>query len=85
MQIPVHIAYLIVVLQRIMFIIKFVQVSLVYLLEFHAEEVLLENVELILEAFDYLQLPFALKEGNLFPLLILVVVIQLFLYVFFYL
>lgn len=29
-----------------------------------AEEVLLENVELILEAFDYLQLPFALKHGN---------------------
>lgn len=28
------------------------------------EEVLLENVELILEAFDYLQLPFALKQGN---------------------
>ncbi|VFQ74897.1 unnamed protein product [Cuscuta campestris] len=28
------------------------------------EEVLLENVELILEAFDYLQLPFALKEGH---------------------
>ncbi|KAA8547313.1 hypothetical protein F0562_003823 [Nyssa sinensis] len=27
------------------------------------EEVLLENVELILEAFDYLQLPFALKQG----------------------
>lgn len=30
---------------------------------FCAEEVLLENVELILEAFDYLQLPFALKQG----------------------
>ncbi|KAL6006541.1 hypothetical protein ACLOJK_032034 [Asimina triloba] len=30
----------------------------------HAEEVLLENVELILEAFDYLQLPFALKQGR---------------------
>ena len=30
---------------------------------FDAEEVLLENVELILEAFDYLQLPFALKQG----------------------
>lgn len=30
------------------------------------EEVLLENVELILEAFDYLQLPFALKQGNFF-------------------
>lgn len=29
-----------------------------------AEEVLLDNVELILEAFDYLQLPFALKQGN---------------------
>ncbi|KAF5442140.1 hypothetical protein F2P56_034830 [Juglans regia] len=29
------------------------------------EEVLLENVELILEAFDYLQLPFALKQGRL--------------------
>ncbi|KAL8141634.1 hypothetical protein V2J09_014666 [Rumex salicifolius] len=28
------------------------------------EEVLFENVELILEAFDYLQLPFALKEGR---------------------
>ncbi|PKI66840.1 hypothetical protein CRG98_012846 [Punica granatum] len=28
------------------------------------EEVLLENVELILEAFDYLRLPFALKEGR---------------------
>jgi hypothetical protein len=28
-----------------------------------AEEILLENVELILEAFDYLQLPFALKNG----------------------
>ncbi|XP_047313414.1 uncharacterized protein LOC124916706 [Impatiens glandulifera] len=27
------------------------------------EEVLLENVELILEAFDYLQLPFSLKQG----------------------
>jgi hypothetical protein len=27
------------------------------------EEVLLENVELILEAFDYLELPFALKHG----------------------
>lgn len=26
-------------------------------------EVLLENVELIVEAFDYLQLPFALKQG----------------------
>lgn len=30
----------------------------------HKEEVLLENVELILEAFDYLQLPFALKQGT---------------------
>lgn len=30
-----------------------------------AEEVKLENVELILEAFDYLQLPCALKEGNM--------------------
>lgn len=29
----------------------------------YAEEILLENVELILEAFDYLQLPFALKQG----------------------
>ncbi|XP_043712275.1 uncharacterized protein LOC122661037 [Telopea speciosissima] len=29
-----------------------------------SEEVLLENVELILEAFDYLQLPFALKQGR---------------------
>lgn len=28
------------------------------------EEVLLENVDLILEAFDYLQLPFALKQGR---------------------
>ncbi|RWR93680.1 putative vacuolar protein sorting-associated protein 13A [Cinnamomum micranthum f. kanehirae] len=28
------------------------------------EEVLLENVELILEAFDYLQPPFALKQGR---------------------
>ncbi|XP_022855275.1 vacuolar protein sorting-associated protein 13-like isoform X2 [Olea europaea var. sylvestris] len=28
------------------------------------EEVFLENVELILEAFDYLQLPFALKQGR---------------------
>jgi hypothetical protein len=28
------------------------------------EEVLLENVELILEAFDYLQLPFALNQGR---------------------
>ncbi|XP_020114833.1 putative vacuolar protein sorting-associated protein 13A [Ananas comosus] len=28
------------------------------------EEILLENVELILEAFDYLQLPFALKSGK---------------------
>ncbi|KAF3432303.1 hypothetical protein FNV43_RR27043 [Rhamnella rubrinervis] len=28
------------------------------------EEVFLENVELILEAFDYLQLPFALREGH---------------------
>ncbi|XP_073012455.1 intermembrane lipid transfer protein VPS13 isoform X2 [Typha latifolia] len=28
------------------------------------EEILLENVELILEAFDYLQLPFALKTGR---------------------
>ncbi|OVA10906.1 Vacuolar protein sorting-associated protein 13 domain [Macleaya cordata] len=30
----------------------------------NAEEVLLENVELILEAFDYLQLPFAIKQGR---------------------
>lgn len=29
------------------------------------EEILLENVELILEAFDYLQLPFALKQVEL--------------------
>ncbi|CAA7410692.1 unnamed protein product [Spirodela intermedia] len=29
------------------------------------EEVLLDNVELILEAFDYLQLPFALKQGKI--------------------
>ncbi|KAG0496706.1 hypothetical protein HPP92_001397 [Vanilla planifolia] len=28
------------------------------------EEILLENVELMLEAFDYLQLPFALKNDN---------------------
>ncbi|KAL6541689.1 hypothetical protein OROGR_011175 [Orobanche gracilis] len=28
------------------------------------EEVLLENVELILEAFDYLQLPFAFRQGR---------------------
>eukprot|EP00257_Ricinus_communis_P016141 XP_015574209.1 vacuolar protein sorting-associated protein 13-like [Ricinus communis] len=28
------------------------------------EEVLLENVELIPEAFDYLQLPFAIKQGR---------------------
>ena len=33
--------------------------------EIFAEEVLLDNVELILEAFDYLQLPFSLKQGNL--------------------
>ncbi|KAF5748859.1 putative vacuolar protein sorting-associated protein 13B-like isoform X3 [Tripterygium wilfordii] len=32
---------------------------------FWNEEVLLENVELILEAFDYLQLPFALKQGRI--------------------
>ncbi|XP_022960657.1 uncharacterized protein LOC111461381 isoform X1 [Cucurbita moschata] len=31
---------------------------------FWNEEILLENVELILEAFDYLQLPFALKQGR---------------------
>ncbi|CAD6266384.1 unnamed protein product [Miscanthus lutarioriparius] len=29
------------------------------------EEIQLENVELILEAFDYLQLPFALKNGRI--------------------
>ncbi|OEL27452.1 putative vacuolar protein sorting-associated protein 13A [Dichanthelium oligosanthes] len=29
------------------------------------KEILLENVELILEAFDYLQLPFALKNGRI--------------------
>uniref|UniRef100_A0ACD5WZJ8 Uncharacterized protein n=1 Tax=Avena sativa TaxID=4498 RepID=A0ACD5WZJ8_AVESA len=29
------------------------------------EEILLENVDLILEAFDYLQLPFALKTGRI--------------------
>ncbi|EPS68893.1 hypothetical protein M569_05877, partial [Genlisea aurea] len=29
------------------------------------EEVLLENVELILEAFDYLRLPFAFKQGRI--------------------
>lgn len=35
-----------------------------------AEEVFLENVELTLEAFDYLELPVALKHGNsLFNLL----------------
>lgn len=34
------------------------------ILFFYIEEVLLENVELILEAFDYLQLPFALKQGT---------------------
>ncbi|GFQ05609.1 hypothetical protein PHJA_002705000 [Phtheirospermum japonicum] len=28
------------------------------------EEVLLENVELILEAFDYLRLPFAFRQGR---------------------
>ncbi|KAF1899682.1 hypothetical protein Lal_00019812 [Lupinus albus] len=33
-------------------------------LKIRLEEVLLENVELILEAFDYLQLPFALKKGR---------------------
>ena len=33
---------------------------------FSAEEILLENVELILEAFDYLQLPFALKTGMIY-------------------
>ena len=33
-------------------------------LKIKLEEVLLENVELILEAFDYLQLPFALKQGR---------------------
>ncbi|KAK7274520.1 hypothetical protein RIF29_15613 [Crotalaria pallida] len=33
-------------------------------LKIRLEEVLLENVELILEAFDYLQLPFALKQGR---------------------
>ncbi|XP_074272572.1 intermembrane lipid transfer protein VPS13-like isoform X1 [Silene latifolia] len=32
---------------------------------FWNEEVLLENVELILEAFDYLQLPVALKRGHI--------------------
>nr|CAB3481935.1 unnamed protein product [Digitaria exilis] len=32
---------------------------------FWNEEILLENVELILEAFDYLQLPFALKNGRI--------------------
>lgn len=30
----------------------------------YSEEVLLENVELTLQAFDYLQLPFALKQGS---------------------
>lgn len=33
---------------------------------YNAEEVLLEDVELILEAFDYLQLPVALKQGKSF-------------------
>ncbi|XLS59714.1 hypothetical protein HN51_009469 [Arachis hypogaea] len=33
-------------------------------LKIRLEVVLLENVELILEAFDYLQLPFALKQGR---------------------
>ncbi|KAI5413675.1 hypothetical protein KIW84_058010 [Lathyrus oleraceus] len=33
-------------------------------LKIRLEEVLLENVELILEAFDYLQLPFTLKQGR---------------------
>ncbi|KAL9329387.1 hypothetical protein ACSQ67_004390 [Phaseolus vulgaris] len=33
-------------------------------LKIRLEEVLLENVELILDAFDYLQLPFALKQGR---------------------
>lgn len=32
---------------------------------FWSEEILLKNVELILEAFDYLQLPFALKNGRI--------------------
>uniref|UniRef100_A0A0Q3SS11 Uncharacterized protein n=1 Tax=Setaria italica TaxID=4555 RepID=A0A0Q3SS11_SETIT len=32
---------------------------------FWNEEILLKNVELILEAFDYLQLPFALKNGRI--------------------
>ena len=30
-----------------------------------AGEVLLENMDLRLEAFDYLQLPFSIKQGNL--------------------
>ncbi|WVZ95400.1 hypothetical protein U9M48_041168 [Paspalum notatum var. saurae] len=34
-------------------------------IEIWKEELLLENVELILEAFDYLQLPFALKNGRI--------------------
>lgn len=34
-----------------------------------AEEILLENVDLILEAFDYLKLPFALRQGFYFILL----------------
>ncbi|KAK7315042.1 hypothetical protein VNO77_33574 [Canavalia gladiata] len=33
-------------------------------LKIRFEEVLLENVELILDAFDYLQLPFALRQGR---------------------
>ncbi|TKY59210.1 putative vacuolar protein sorting-associated protein 13A [Spatholobus suberectus] len=33
-------------------------------LKIRLEEVLLENVDLILDAFDYLQLPFALKQGR---------------------
>nr|GMD34692.1 putative vacuolar protein sorting-associated protein 13F [Ipomoea batatas] len=43
------------------------------------EEVLLENVELILEAFDYLQFPFALKQGKvsvLFPCILLIIPLQ---------
>lgn len=34
-------------------------------MNFDSEEVLLENVELILEAFDYLRLPFALTQGKI--------------------
>ncbi|KAM7271998.1 hypothetical protein ACFE04_031212 [Oxalis oulophora] len=32
---------------------------------FYGKEVLLKNVQLILEAFDYLQLPFTLNQGRI--------------------